>query len=238
MNRAEHLGDRLARTVDEYEKVTFGTGLGAEGCVLIDAIASRRLPIDIFTLDTGLLFPETYALWKRLEGRYGLTIRAVRPAQTVEEQAAAHGPRLWERAPDDCCRLRKVEPLARALAGFSAWITAIRRDQSLDRADAPEVEWNASRAIHKINPLVDWSSADVWEYVREREVPYNSLHDASYPSIGCSPCTSPVAPGEDLRAGRWRGQAKSECGIHLVWNPATGKAESVRDEAPRNLHDD
>jgi phosphoadenosine phosphosulfate reductase len=238
VNRAERLGDRLAWAVDEYGTVTFGTGFGAEGCVIIDAIASRRLPIDIFTLDTGLLFPETYDLWARLEARYGLTIRGVRPEQTVEEQAAAHGARLWERAPDECCRLRKVLPLNHALEGFKAWVTAIRHEQSADRADAPEVEWNATRAIHKVNPLVEWTSDDVWTYVHERDVPYNPLHDRSYPSIGCWPCTSPVAPGEDPRAGRWRGQAKSECGIHLVLNPVTGRAETVRDEAPRNLHDD
>jgi phosphoadenylyl-sulfate reductase (thioredoxin) len=238
VSRGERLGDRLAWAVQEYGTVTFGTGFGAEGCAIIDAIATRGLPIDVFTLDTGLLFPETYDLWKRLEARYGLTIRAVTPAQTVDEQAAAHGPRLWEREPDECCRLRKVEPLKRALDGFRGWVTAIRRDQSPDRADAPEVEWNASHAIHKINPLVEWTSDDVWAYVRERDVPYNPLHDASYPSIGCWPCTSPVAPGEDPRAGRWRGQSKVECGIHLVLDPATGKAEAVRDESPRNLHDD
>jgi phosphoadenylyl-sulfate reductase (thioredoxin) len=238
VNRAERLGDRLARAVDEYRNVTFGTGFGVEGCVIIDAIGTRDLPIDVFTLDTGLLFPETYDLWKRLEARYGLTIRGVRPAQTVDEQAAAHGSRLWEREPDECCRLRKVVPLNGALEGFKAWVTAIRRDQAPDRADAPEVEWNASRQIHKINPLVEWTSDDVWAYVRERDVPYNRLHDRSYPSIGCWPCTSPVAPGEDPRAGRWRGVAKTECGIHLVLNPVTGRPETVRDESPRNLHDD
>jgi phosphoadenosine phosphosulfate reductase len=159
----------------------------------------------------------------------------------VDEQAAQHGPRLWERDPDACCALRKVEPLQRALAGFNAWITAIRRDQSPDRGDAPEIEWNAAHGINKINPLVAWTSGDVWAYVREHDVPYNPLHDASYPSIGCWPCTSPVTPGEDSRAGRWRGMAKTECGIHLVLNPVTGRAEAVRTpagESPRDLHDD
>ncbi len=241
VTRGERLGERLTWVVDTYERVTFGTGFGAEGCVIIDAIAERRLPIEVFTLDTGLLFPETYALWRRLEDRYGVTIRGVRPHQTVEEQAAARGPRLWEREPDECCRLRKVEPLRRALEGYRAWITAIRREQSVDRADAPELEWNAAHAINKINPLVDWTAADVWAYVRDRDVPYNRLHDAQYPSIGCWPCTSPVAPGEDPRAGRWRGRPKTECGIHLVLNPTTGRAEAVRSQAgdsPRDLHDD
>jgi phosphoadenosine phosphosulfate reductase len=238
VNRGERLGERLAWASDRYRRVTFGTGFGVEGCVIVDTIGQRQLPVDVFTLDTGLLFPETYDLWRRLEARYGISIRAIRPEQTVEEQAATHGPRLWEREPDECCRLRKVEPLRRALDGFDAWITAIRRDQSADRADAPEVEWNATYSINKINPLVEWTIDDIWAYVREHDVPYNPLHDARYPSIGCWPCTSPVAPGEDPRAGRWRGLTKTECGIHLVLNPVTGKAEAVRDESPRNLHDD
>ena len=117
-------------------QLTFATGFGAEGCVIIDLIGRHQLPIDIFTLDTGVLFPETYTLWKQLENKYGLTIRGVMPAQTLEEQAATHGDKLWEREPDRCCDLRKVQPLRRALSGFTAWITAIRRDQTPERATA------------------------------------------------------------------------------------------------------
>ncbi len=206
----------LAWAATEYPgRAVFTTGFGAEGCVLIDLIAADHLAIDVVTLDTGLLFPETYELWHRLEDRYGLTIRGVEPAQTVTEQAQAHGDRLWELAPNRCCHLRKVLPLENALRGQGAWITAIRRDQTADRARARVVEpdpRDASRV--KVNPLASWTSADVWAYVRRNDVPVNVLHDRGYPSIGCWPCTSPVAAGEDARAGRWRDQQKTECGLH------------------------
>jgi phosphoadenylyl-sulfate reductase (thioredoxin) len=195
-------------------RLTFATGFGAEGCVIVDLIARHRLPVDVFTLDTGLLFPETYTLWRRLEERYGLTIRAVRPAQNVEQQAAAHGERLWERAPDRCCNLRKIEPLREALRGFDAWIAAIRRDQTGDRAAARPVEVDPRFGLVKVNPLVAWTSADVWSYIRAHDVPVNALHARGYPSIGCWPCTSAVRPGEEARAGRWRGRGKTECGLH------------------------
>ena len=195
-------------------KLTFATGFGAEGCVIIDLIARNNLPIDVFTLDTGLLFPETYDLWQRLEAKYGIVIRPVRPAQGVDEQAAAHGPALWERDPDQCCELRKVVPLRNALSGFDAWITAIRRDQTAERAYARVVENDRKFGLIKINPLVTWTHDDVWAHIYLHDVPYNALHDRGYPSIGCAPCTSPVAPGEDARSGRWRGSAKKECGLH------------------------
>ena len=134
-------------------RITFATGFGAEGCVLIDLVARHRLPIDLFTLDTGLLFPETYALWRRLEARYGVVIRAVRPLESVEEQARSHGDRLWERDPDACCGLRKVEPLRSALRGFDAWITAIRRDQTPERASAGIIERDSRYGLVKVNPL-------------------------------------------------------------------------------------
>jgi phosphoadenosine phosphosulfate reductase len=196
-------------------RLTFATGFGVEGCVIIDLIGRHHLPIDLFTLDTGVLFPETYALWRRLEDRYGIAIRGVLPALTLDEQAAAHGPALWSRDPDRCCDIRKVEPLARALAPFDAWITAIRRDQTAARANAQIVEHDPKFGILKINPLATWTHKDVWRHVADHEVPYNPLHDHGYPSIGCQPCTSAVADGEDPRAGRWRGTAKTECGLHL-----------------------
>ena len=198
------------------DKLTFATGFGAEGCVIIDLIARHALPIDVFTLDTGLLFPETYALWRQLEARYGITIRAVRPAQTVEQQAAAHGGALWQRDPDRCCELRKVIPLRAALAGFEGWITAIRRDQTPERAHAGVVETDRKFDLIKINPLVAWSHDDVWGHLYAHDVPYSALHEQGYPSIGCQPCTAPVASGEDARSGRWRGQAKKECGLHVL----------------------
>lgn len=208
--------DILSWAADQFApRLTFATSLGIEDCVIADLIARASLPIDIFTLDTGLLFPETYELWRQIENRYGIVIRAVRPQHTVDEQAEHEGPALWSRDPDHCCELRKMQPLRAALSGYDAWITAIRRDQTPDRANAPVVGWDGRFGLGKINPLVRWRFDEVQAYVREHEVPYNPLHDRNYPSIGCTPCTSPVAPGEDPRSGRWRGREKTECGLHL-----------------------
>jgi phosphoadenosine phosphosulfate reductase len=197
-------------------RVSFATGFGAEGCVIIDLIARHALPIEIFTLDTGLLFPETYALWRRLEATYGITIRAVTPAQSVDEQATVHGDALWAREPDRCCDLRKVQPLARALGDLAGWVTAIRREQTPDRATAQVVERDRKFDLYKINPLAAWTHDDVWAHLYAHDVPYNPLHERGYPSIGCAPCTSAVVPGENLRAGRWRGAGKRECGLHVA----------------------
>lgn len=188
-------------------RVAFATGFGAEGCVLIDLIAREQLPVDVFTLDTGVLFPETYALWRALEAKYGITIRGIPPAQVID--------RLWETDSDRCCELRKVVPLREALRGFGAWITAIRRDQTPERASAGVVESDTKFGLIKINPLVTWTHDDVWGHLYANDVPTNPLHQQGYPSIGCAPCTSPVVPGENLRAGRWRGAAKTECGLHV-----------------------
>ena len=197
-------------------KLTFATGFGAEGCVIIDLIARAELPVDIFTLDTGVLFPETYALWRQLEQTYGITIRAVRSDLSLAAQAATHGDALWAREPDLCCELRKVQPLRSALRGFDAWITAIRRDQTPDRAGAKLVEHDAKFGLAKVNPLAAWTHDDVWGHIYANDVPTNPLHAQGYPSIGCVHCTSAVAAGEDPRAGRWRGAAKTECGLHSV----------------------
>jgi phosphoadenosine phosphosulfate reductase len=206
----------LAWAASRYApRLGFATGFGAEGCVLIDLVGRHRLPIDIFTLDTGVLFPETYALWRRLETRYRLAIRSIQPVQTLAEQAGTHGDELWARQPDRCCELRKIEPLRREAAKLDAWVAAIRRDQTRERASTAVVERDARFALVKINPLVRWTTDDVWRYLHDHGVPYNPLHDLGYPSIGCQPCTSPVAAGEDPRAGRWRGTGKRECGLHL-----------------------
>ena len=196
-------------------RLTFATSFGIEDCVMTDLIARASLPIQLFTLDTGLLFPETYALWTRIEEKYALEIKAVRPADSVEEQARHEGPALWEREPDRCCDLRKMQPLHATLAGYDGWITAIRRAQTPERARAPVVGWDGRFGLVKINPLVRWTFDEVKAYVAEHQVPYSPLHDQNYPSIGCTPCTSPVAPGEDPRSGRWRGKEKTECGLHL-----------------------
>jgi phosphoadenylyl-sulfate reductase (thioredoxin) len=201
-------------------RLRLATGFGAEGCVLVDLVARHELEIDLFTIDTGLLFPETYELWQDLESYYGVTIEGVRPAQSVAAQAAAHGDALWERDPSSCCELRKVAPLRAALSGRLAWISAIRRDQTSTRRAAQAVEWDARFGLVKINPLVRWTKRQVWDYIRAYGVPYNALHDRGYPSIGCAPCTGPVAPGESERAGRWRGRDKTECGLHVRVAPA------------------
>ena len=195
-------------------RLAFATAFGLEGCVLLHIVATRKLPVDVFTLDTGLLFPETYELWKRLEATYGITIRGVKPARTVSEQAQDLGDRLWERQPDRCCELRKLAPLREALSGHEAWITAIRHDQTPDRATARAVEPDRKFGLTKINPLVAWTESDVWGDVHKHSVPFNPLYTRGYRSIGCMTCTTPVAQGEDPRAGRWRGIAKTECGLH------------------------
>ena len=207
--------ETLTWAVESYGNgLTFATGFGPEGCVLIDLIGRHDLPVDIFTLDTGLLFPETQTLWRQLEDKYSLTIRAVRPLQSVDEQGAEHGEKLWERIPDQCCKLRKVIPLRAELSKAHAWITAIRRDQTAERANALVVEWDKKFEMAKVNPLVRWTKQHVWDHLNQYDVPYNKLHDDGYPSIGCMPCTTAVAVGEDDRSGRWRGTAKTECGLH------------------------
>ncbi len=213
MRSAEEI---LRWAADRYAPgLTCATSLGIEDCVVIDMIARAGLAIDLFTLDTELLFPETYALWKQIEARYGVTIRAVRPEHTVAEQAVREGAELWLGEPDRCCELRKMQPLARTLSSFDAWITAIRRDQTPERANAPIVGWDGRFGLVKINPLVRWTFDEVKAYAATHDVPYNPLHDQGYPSIGCIPCTSQVKPGEDPRSGRWRGTEKTECGLHL-----------------------
>jgi phosphoadenylyl-sulfate reductase (thioredoxin) len=209
--------DTLRRAVELFPgRLGFGTGLGAEGCVLVDIVARHELPIDIYILDTGVLFPETYELWKRIEERYRITIRAVKPLRTMAEQALDEGPALWERDPDRCCQLRKLEPQARENEKFDAWISALRREQTGERAQAQVFERDRRFGLVKVNPLVTWTNTEVWTYVLRNRVPYNPLHDSGYPSIGCHLCTSPVLPGEDPRAGRWRGKAKTECGLHTA----------------------
>jgi phosphoadenosine phosphosulfate reductase len=205
----------LGWALEEFgSEIAVATGFGAEGCVLVSIVAAVDRNARFFYLDTDLLFAETYALRDRLEARYGIRFERRRAELSLSEQAAAHGERLWERAPDECCRLRKVEPLKQMLAGLRAWVTGIRQDQSPARASARVIERDPRFGVIKINPLVRWSKKKVWDYIVRNEVPYNPLHDRGYPSIGCVPCTTPVQIGEDPRAGRWRGSKKIECGIH------------------------
>jgi phosphoadenosine phosphosulfate reductase len=195
--------------------IAFATGFGAEGCVIIAMLSNIRPGARIFYLDTDLLFPETYALRDRLAARFGVRFERRATRVSLSDQAREYGDRLWERQPNLCCQLRKVEPLKEMLCGLRAWGTAVRRDQSPTRAQMGLVERDKQFGLIKINPLGAWSARDVWDYIARYDVPYNALHDHGYPSIGCAPCTTPVQIGEDPRAGRWRGTIKTECGIHL-----------------------
>ena len=178
-----------------------------QSSVLIHMLGELGLEVPIVELDTLVLFPETYETRDRLVERYGLQLRSFRPIDPPD--------RLWESEPDRCCHIRKVEPLERALTGYDAWITGIRREQAVTRANAQKIEWSERYGVWKVQPLVDWDAKRVQAYIHVNEIPYNPLHDQGYPSIGCIPCTRPVEGGEDERAGRWAGSSKLECGIHI-----------------------
>jgi phosphoadenosine phosphosulfate reductase len=200
----ERFGSRLCLTCS-WQK---------QSSVLVHMISELELDIPVIELDTGLFFQETYETRDRLAERYDLKL--IRPeVLSVAEQHRREGPNLWERDPDRCCHLRKVEPLQRALAPYDAWVSGIRRDQSPSRAETPKVQWSERYGVWKIHPLADWNEKRVWAYIAVNEIPFNPLHDAGYRSIGCIPCTRPTAPGEEERAGRWAGSDKLECGIHL-----------------------
>lgn len=194
--------------------LTLASSFGLEDVVLIHLASQAYAPVDVFTLDTDLLFSETYALMDTIEAQFPVRLRRIKSALTLAQQADTYGPALWRRDPDRCCFLRKVEPLERALDGYTAWITGVRREQAPTRAHAEPLEWDRRWERVKLNPLAYWTTDQVWGYVREHNLPYNRLHDQGYPSIGCWPCTRAVQPGEDPRAGRWSGFAKTECGLH------------------------
>jgi len=199
----EQFGDRLCLTCS-WQK---------QSSVLVHMVSELGLDVPVIELDTGLFFRETYETRERLIARYGLEL--IRPeVMSVAEQHRVEGPNLWESNPDRCCHVRKVEPLERALADYGAWISGIRREQSLTRKDAERVEWSDRYEVWRVLPLVDWDSKRVDAYIHVNEIPYNPLHDAGYPSIGCMPCTRPVSREEDERAGRWADSDKIECGIH------------------------
>lgn len=201
-------------------KIELATGMGVEGMVLTDMAWRVDPKLKVFTGDTEFLFPETYDLIDRVEKKYGIEIERLYPELTPEEQERQYGPQLWARDPDQCCAIRKVDPLRRKLATLDAWVTAIRRNQTLERTNIRKVDWDPKFNLIKICPLADWTRAMVWNYVFEHDVPYNPLHDRNYPSIGCTHCTRAVEPGEDSRAGRWSGFGKTECGLHTP-EPAT-----------------
>ena len=194
----------LSDAVDRFDRIAIACSFQKEASVILDLTGQvARDRFDVFTLDTGVLFGETHEAWKRFEAFFGVEIAGVRGEQPH---------RLWETDPDACCHARKVVPLRERLAGYDAWVTGVRRDQSSTRADTDEISWDAKYGLHKIAPLAGWTEKDVWRYITERELPYHELHDRGYASIGCVPCTQPGA-GRD---GRWAGTGKLECGLHAA----------------------
>lgn len=203
-------------------KIIFSTSFGWEDQVITHMIFSNNLPIKVFTLETGRLFPETYYVWSRTMEMYGYPINAYYPkTDAVEQMVSSKGPSSFYESVEnrkECCGIRKIEPLKRALAGNDCWITGIRAEQSENRQFMSDVEWDDQNNLVKFHPLYNWTLDDVKEYIKLHNVPYNPLHDRGFPSIGCAPCTRAVQEGEDFRSGRWwwEDQSKKECGLHSV----------------------
>ena len=220
------------------DKAAIGTSFQGAGLVAIHLARSADLPFPIFTLDTGLLFPETVALKQRLETFWGTTIERLEPALYLEAQERHIGPELWKTDPDLCCTLRKVEPLRLRLESADCWITGLRREQSTVRSETGVLEKHqlngaAERFLWKLNPLADWTREAVWDFIRKHGIPYNPLHDRGYHSIGCAVCTRPTGAGGDERAGRWTGFKKTECGIHTFTTKVeTGDRKPETPEIP------
>jgi phosphoadenosine phosphosulfate reductase len=219
-HKAAEVRARLGAALTRHGRLVYSNSLGAEAMVLTDIIWTHLPEIDVFTIDTGRLHEETYGVLQRLQRRYSRRIRVVYPdAQALEQLVARQGINgFYENleARLECCRIRKVEPFRRAISGFAAWITGVRREQSQGRALGQSEEWDAEYGLYKLSPLIDWSEDDVWQYIRAHRLPYNALHDRQYPSIGCAPCTRAIQPGESRRAGRWWWEQPEsrECGLH------------------------
>lgn len=219
------------------DRVAFASSFGAEDVVVIDLIARHAPGLRVFTLDTGRLPEETYDVMERVRTRYGLAIEVTFPDRTAVEtllrEKGAFSFRESVENRKECCRIRKVEPLRRVLGELEAWVTGLRREQSVTRGELAQVEWDEGNGLLKLNPLADWSEAQVWAYIKEHDVPYNELHDRGFPSIGCAPCTRAVQPGEDVRAGRWwwEDPVTKECGLHRAGGNGNGNGN---DGAPRD----
>jgi phosphoadenosine phosphosulfate reductase len=211
-----------------HSPIAFACSFGAEDMVLLDVIANHARKIQVFTLDTGRLPEETHALLETVRDKYPIVIRTYFPdAAAVEAWVEQNGPNAFYKSVSQrqqCCHIRKVEPLRRALAGKKSWITGLRREQSTARQTLELEAWDDANGLIKINPLLEWTNDEVWDYIRTHNVPYNALHDSGYPSIGCAPCTRAVQPGEDIRAGRWWWEETSkECGLHKHANASPMK---------------
>ena len=207
--------DILACAVARYfPRLTMATAFGPEGCVILHLLSELEPRVHVFNLDTGYQFPETLALRDRIADRYGIEVELRRPELNVRQYEAVHGGPMYHRDPDRCCFDRKVQVLLEAVRGMDAWMSGIRRDQSPDRAAKPILDWDKKFKLVKVSPLARWTKKDVWDMIARHDIPYNPLHDQGFPSIGCWPCTRSVSRGDDERAGRWSGTAKTECGLH------------------------
>ncbi len=211
----------LANAVRDYAPVIFANSLGAEDMVLTDLINKYQPDIEMFSLDTGRLPQETYDLMQEVRAHYSVPLQIFFPdTRRIEEYVAQNGVNGFYDSVElrkSCCHIRKVEPLRRALSGKRAWITGMRHEQALTRGVLQVSAFDVDNGLQKFNPLLDWSNAEVWEYLKQYEVPYNKLHDRFYPSIGCAPCTRAITPGEDIRSGRWwwEDAQNKECGLHV-----------------------
>jgi phosphoadenosine phosphosulfate reductase len=212
----------LSYFIKEYQgKVALGSSLGAEDQVLTHMMTEIDKNVKIFTLDTGRIFPETYNVLDETNKKYDIKIEVYFPDKNkVEQMVNEKGINLFYESIENrklCCNIRKIEPLKRALSGVKIWITGLRKDQSVTRFYTKLVEWDESNQLLKVNPLLNWTEKNVWAFIKENEIPYNKLHDAGFPSIGCQPCTRAIQPGEDVRAGRWWWEApeNKECGLHV-----------------------
>jgi phosphoadenosine phosphosulfate reductase len=224
----------LRQAAVDFAPAALASSFGAEDMVLIDLISKAALPISVFTLDTGRLPDETQALIDRVRSVYNIGVDIYFPDLTaIEPFVREHGINAFYRSTslrERCCQIRKTEPLSRALAGKRAWITGLRREQSITRRDVAIEEFDAVHALTKFNPLADWTRDDVWSYMKMHRVPYNALHDRGYASIGCAPCTRAIEPGEDERAGRWwwENPERRECGLHIQVVPIVEVSAGVR----------
>lgn len=199
-----------------FPGLTMATAFGPEGCVILAMLAKVEPRVYVFNLDTGYQFPETLELRDRIAQRYGIEVELQQPELPVEEYEKQHGGPVYSRDSNKCCFDRKLTVLRRAVKGYAAWMSGIRRDQGPHRAKAPIVGWDKKFGLVKISPLANWTAKDVWRRIADEDIPYNPLHDRGYPSIGCWPCTRAVLFGEDERAGRWSGTSKTECGLHTT----------------------
>lgn len=210
----------LTWAVDQFgDRLALVTSLQPTGIITLHMLQTIAPCLPALILDTSLLFPETYSLINDIETTFNKKLTRVRPGLSLEQQAAQYGDALWSQNPDLCCNLRKTIPLGDALAPFDAWITGIRRDQASTRRQTQIISWDAKNGKVKLAPFATWTEEMIWTWIEAYELPYNRLHDQNYPSIGCVPCTRAVAPGEDIRSGRWTGTGKVECGIHMSNSP-------------------